>query len=465
MIRPSLFVVVVMAGVPIAAAAGPPDPSLPAHSSIAENSELVEPLRRAFEEGYVIGAKRVQEAQKHLAQARKLAPKDPRVEYTHGLLFVKQTQLKQAAPHFQSAIEVDGAYRPAWQASIWVQLADKRYDTGLKQLVEFSRMIERLSSDGVTEEQRDACRWIGQIVGAMSHTDDAKRFQKLLAEKVDEIHVLLNDELYIAVEEGRETINEREAERREASGLARQTVEHQDQLRRDRKTADLEKNLENADKARADNEKSKDEWKSWLDEELAKLDKELGRLEGDYRFLDQRAQSLSQSITQVGQELTAMEFMLGAMNPRTTAPAAGANAQQQYLQRQNTMVSYQLEYNATIGRMQGIAQAGAAATQKRAETIGRYEKATGDLVKQNANLDKWSDRMKSEKKKLAIHKAAKLPKNLDGDKNADKAADKRIAPATFKSIMPFDLQHEKERVLTSLAPPSENEIVDAAGDR
>jgi hypothetical protein len=417
--------------------------------STAENPALIEHFQRAFEEGFVVGPKRLQEAQKHLAQARRLAPRDPRIDYALGLVLLKQTQLKQATAQFQAAIEIDESYWPAWQAAIWAQFVDKRYEPGLKQLVEFAQLVQKSSpADEVSEAQRDAARWIGQVLVALSNADDSKRHDKLVTAHVDDILKAIGDELWESLEEGRDAINEREFAREQAEGMARQAAEKSERVRKQRKTALLDKTIEGAAKAKEDNEKSKEEWKTWLDDELAKSDKELGKLERDYSFLDQRAQSLNQSIILAGQEITAMELAISTINPRTANPLAMQNSQQQYIQRQNQMLSYQLDYNTTVGRMSQVAQAGAAATEQRANAISQYEKATGELVKKNAGLDKWSDRLKNEKQKVTVTKPAKGAKN-----GADKNADKKPAPPSFKTILPLDLVHEKERLLASLSPP------------
>lgn len=415
------------------------------------NKVLVEHFKKAFDEGFVIGPKRIQEAQKHLAPARKLLSDDARADYALGLMFVKQSQLKQAITQFEVAIETDESYWPAWQAAIWAQFVDKRYEPGLKQLVEFARLVEKSApADDVTEAQRDAARWIGQVLVALSNADDSKRHDDLVAAHINDILKAIGDDLWVSLEEGRDAINEREFARGQAAGKARQAAEKTDQVRKERKTALLDKNLDGAAKAKEDNEKSKEEWKTWLDEELAKSDKELGRLERDYKFLDQRSQSLFQSITLAGQEITAMELALSTLNPRTTNPVAMQNAQQQYIQRQNQMLQYQLDYNSNLGRMSEVAQAGAVATAQRAEAISRYEKSTGELVKKNAGLEKWSDRLKNEKQKLTVNKSGGKGAKTAG---ADKNSEKKPAAATFKTILPLDLQLEKDRLLASFSPP------------
>jgi hypothetical protein len=415
-----------------------------------ENPALVEHFQDAFESGFVVGPKRLQEAQKSLTQARRLAPRDPRVDYALGLVQVKQTQIKQAVTQFQAAIAVDHDYWPAWQGAIWGQFVDKRYEPGFKQLIEFSKLVRQAApADETSEMQRDAARWIGQVLAALTLADDAKRNEKLLGAQVDNVVDALGEELWEALEEGRNSLTDRELARGQAEGLARQASEKTDKVRRARKAADLDKTIEETAKAKEDNEKSKDDWKTWLEEGLAKSDKELARLEKDYAFLNQRAQSLDQSITLAGQELTAMQLTISMINPRTANPMAMQNSQQQYIQRQNQLTAYQLDYNATVGRMNDVAQAGSVAYGRRTEMIARYEKATGDLVKKNASLDKWGDRLKNEKKKLDVNKPAKNPKGGANDKQVDK---KPVLPS-FKTILPLDLQHEKERVMTSLSPP------------
>jgi hypothetical protein len=415
-------------------------------ASHLENPALVEHFKQAFEDGFIIGPKRAQEAQKHLGQARRLAPKDARVDYALGLVLVRQSLLKQAITHFEEAIETDETYWPAWQAAIWAQFVDKRYEPGLKQLVEFARNVQQSAPpDEISEAQREAARWIGQVLVALSNADDSKRHDELVAAHVNEVLKALDDDLWVSLEEGRDAINEREFARGQAAGKTRQTSEKSDKIRKDRKVAQLDKTLDDAAKAKEDNEKSKEEWKTWLDDELAKSDKELGRMERDYKFLDQRAQSLNQSIALVGQELTAMNLTLSTINLRAANPLAMQNAQQQYLQRQNQMLTYQIDYNATIGRMSDVAQSGSVAANQRAAAITRYEKATGDLVKKSAGLDKWSDRLKNEKQKLTVNKP--------GAKGGKTGTDKKPASVSFKTILPLDLVHEKERVLASLSPP------------
>ncbi|MBI3864427.1 MAG: tetratricopeptide repeat protein [Planctomycetia bacterium] len=452
-----------LASIPLPAARGEGEAKPAADASRqpapAQNAALAERLKQALEEGFVVGPKRLQEAQKQLAQARRLAPDDPRIDYALGLVLVKQAQVKQAIVQFETAVERDGnRFWPAWQALIWSQLSEKRYEQGLKQLVEFAGIVRQAEqADEISEAQREAARWIGQIVVAVSFADDSKRSDEVLAVHINEVLNAIGDDLWDELENGRDAITAREFAIGQSLGKARQNAEKNERVRKDRKNAQLEKGIEGAGKAKEDNEKSKEEWKTWLDDTLAGADKELGRLERDYKFLDQRAQSLQQSITLAGQELTAMELLISSVNPRTANPLAMQNSQQQYLQRQNQYLSYQLDYNATVGRMSEVAQAGAQTTQQRADAVRRYERETGELVKKNAGLDRWAARLKNEKQKLAVQKpAGKGPKAA--------AADKKVQPS-FKTIFPLDFAQERERLLASFSPPSKPANSKDGGDQ
>ena len=115
------------------------------------------------------------------------------------------------------------------------------------------------------------------------------------------------------------------------------------------------------------------------------------------------------------------------------------------MQAQNQMFGYQLDYNATLGRMSGIAEQGAQVADQRAEAVKRYESETGQLAKKGADLDKWSDRLKNQKQKLTVQKpAAKAgKKGVQGKKQR----------LTFKTLFPLDLERERDHLLATLAPP------------
>ncbi len=420
--------------------------------SPADEASLAGHLQEVFEEGYVIGAHHLKEALQHLAEARRVAPGDPRVAYVHGLVLLKQVQTKPAVDQFDAAAKLDGGrYWPAWQAAIWGHLIEKQYDAGLARLAEYAKVVRTAEkSDEVSEAQRHAARWIGQLIEALSVGADSKKVHELLAAHEAQVLGAFGDELSEEVEAGRESVREREAALEQAAGEARRTSDRDKERRKKDKASKIDKDIEGLGKAKDDDKKNAEDWKAWLDATLAKADKQLGLLERDYNFLNQRAESLSQSIMLAGQEITALEgnLMMYRSN-RSQGPAYNWNAQYQLQQRQNQFFGYQLDYNATVGRMQGVAQQGNLLSAQRAEAVARYETATGQLVKNDAAFDKWTTRLKDEKQKLTV---AKPP--AKGNKKVPAGHAHQFS---LKSYVPLDFDAEKVHVLATFIPPEEQE--------
>ncbi len=418
----------------------------------AAEAALARHLKDALNEGFVIGPKHLYDAEKHLGLARRAAPVDPRPDYVLGLVLVRQSQVKAAVEKFEAVVKTDegSRYWPAWQGAIWGHLVDKQYEKGLAKLDEFAVLVQNAEKpDEVSEEQRTAARWIGQMIESLTRCAESQKVHDLLVDH--QVHLLdtFGSELSEAVEAGRESIRDRDFELAQAAGVLRSVSARDKERRNQDRLTKIDKDIVGLGKAKNDAQKSAEEWKEWLDDALAKSDKQLGLFERDYKFLDQRALSLSQSITFLGQEITSLEFGLNTFNPRNTTPFVMQNAQFQLLQRQNQMFGYQMDYNQNLGRMQYVAQQGNAAMQQRAAAVKQYETATGQIVKKNADYDKWTARLKDERQKLAVQAPAA--------KGAKKApADKKLQ-FTLKSFVPLNLEVEKERLLASFAHPQDDD--------
>jgi hypothetical protein len=408
--------------------------------SDADAATLAGHLKDVFDEGYIVGPKRLHEAQKSLAQARRVAPGDPRIDCANGLVLLKQGQMKPAVVQFEAAIAREGvAYWPAWQMAIWALLVEKQYEEGLQRLDEFASIVRKAEQrDEISEMQLEAARWVGQLLEAVAHVPESRKFDELLAEHQVKVLDTFGDKLSEALDEGRELIRARQFELDQAAGAARSVAEKKKTLRDADKSAKLDKKIEDAGQEKEMARKTEQEWKQWLDDLLAASDKQLGQLERDYQFLDRRAQSLMQSYTLAGTQLTALNVSLST--PARNTPFALQNLQQQALACQNKMLGYQLEYNATQGRMSDAALRGQQAMQQRTEGIKRYEDETGLLVKKKADLDKWTARMNAEKQKLAAHKPA-----------AKKGAVDKKQQLTLKTILPLDLERERSQLIASFA--------------
>lgn len=406
--------------------------------------EVATHLQEALEEGFGSGPKHLHEAQKHLDKARKGAPRDPRVEYAAAIIFLKQSQTKAAVSRFEAALKLDKTgYWPAWQGAIWGHLAEKQLEMGLKQLDEFALLVEGAEApDEISEAQRDAARWVGQVYEAAVATAESKKTRDQAAGHEQHLLETFGDELAEAFEDGREALRDRLFELEQEEGMNRAAAGRNAERRKQDKAAKLEKEIEGLGKAKETAARTADEWKKWLEDVQAKADKQLGLLERDYNFLNQRLASLMQSITLLGQQMTALELQANTQQ-NGTAPIYAQNAQFLLMQWQNQMLGYQLDYNATLGRMSEIARLGALLAEQKAEAVKRYETETGQLVKKEVDLDKWSGRLKNQKQKLTVQKPA--------GKGSKKAAHKK-PQLSLKALLPFDAERERDQLIATWAP-------------
>ena len=181
---------------------------------------------------------------------------------------------------------------------------------------------------------------------------------------------------------------------------------------------------------------------------------ELEKLEKEYRELEARSETLRQTFAQVGRELTTLDLQMNLIGSVGTTGSAAAQTQMRIMQRQQQMVNTQTEYNVTIGRMSDVAQLGRNVNQRRAAIVAKYEKATGQLVKKNAEIDKWSAR--------AAEKKKKLESGTVGKTKSAKPAPRKVA--SLKSYVPLELEDEKDRVLATFGILPEPIAVDKPAD-
>jgi len=215
-------------------AVGADSKDAPGKRAPADDLAIADELKEAFDVGFQVGPKSMQKAQERFAHVRRLAPGDPRIDYSHGLVLTRQSQMKLAVAQFEAAVGQKGpALWPAWKAAIWGLLAEKQFEPGLNRLVEFAILVHDKAPESATDEapdesdrefwedQREAARWIGQLLEALSQLPDAKKFETLFEERQARALDALGEELSMSVEDGRELLRARALELGMAADVAR----------------------------------------------------------------------------------------------------------------------------------------------------------------------------------------------------------------------------------------------------
>lgn len=419
-------------------------------NTAAESPELLRQMQALFADGFSIGPKGLKAAHQHWQAARRTAPNDRRADMAYGFVLLRQSQYKPAIAQFEAVRGQPGDMQfDAWQAQIWAELVDRQYDAGLAHLAEYAGVVRQVDRGAQASlRQVAAADWIGQTFEALDTTASTASLHEAIAEQVEAVREALGDELYIAFELGRDAMRERDLVLAHEATQARQTGQKKEERRRQQELERIANDLQNLQKEKQSAGRSAEDWKKWLDEALAKADKALGECERDYQQLEKRRQSLDQAITLLGREMTGIQSLstFAAANP-LAAQNAQFQAMQRYSVLQTQMFNYQVAYNAAIGQMTQMAQQAQSLMNERAAVIARYEKATGQLVKKDADIDKWTARLNDKKQQLDV----KAP-----DPAATKtAAGPRKPGATFKSYLPLDLDARRAALLATFGIENE----------
>lgn len=422
-------------------------PAAPPVTPISKTGQQL--LKDVFEASAVSGPRQPAVVQKLLTQLKREIENDSRLDYVVGVAQLRQGQFKQAAVSFESSIRrsTDNDW-PAWQAMIWGHLAERNHAAGLARLDEFAQLIGSVSADeGASPEQREAAEWVGEVMEGLDQTIEAKqkKDRELLDQQAERFEALLSDELFEAYEGGREKIRERARALDWKLDVARSKKGEQEEQSRRKRSDRIADRLKEAEGARDENERSADEWKKWLDKTLPEIERQLGKLEKDYGLLEQRARSLLESNVAINSQLNMVQQMPnpgGAQGIGAEAQRAQAMMQLQYKQYVN-----QVDYNMTLAKLSQTAQQGLSVQKLRAQTLQRYQKATGEIANSDEKLNDWESRLTTQQKKLATQ-----PAKLTAKKPA------KPLPRSFKTLVEFDFDAEQKRIYKqyglAAAPPA-----------
>jgi hypothetical protein len=412
--------------------------------AVPKPTPLARELQALFDVGAARGVNVLPDVQRRHAAARKAVGDDSRLDYAYGLILLKHLKHKDAVAQFQTATQRKGdPYWPVWQALVWGHFAAKDYTAGCDRMTEMARKLAAIADEDDAPEVRRSIEWLGQMVAALGKVADSPKQKEAVAKVDKQLQELFAGDELVLYQSGKKETDAVASDTVRELEQTQQKVQAKDEQDRKKKITQVESNLETSQEKRESLKKSAEDAKASLDEQLASFDKQLTRLEKDYDFLEKRGQSLLQSQVQLQAQLTLLSIpQPGAGN---NATGQGTITVQQQLQRQqianlqSQQIAYQIEYDRTALSALGVSQQAARVVQDRATAINRYEKTTGQLLKQDATLGKWEDRMKKTGDKL---------KKVAKDKPAG-GTPKVNLPKSLRSYVDLNFIIERDRVLES----------------
>lgn len=386
-------------------------------------------LNELFDKGYMRGPSSLKDAQRLYDAARSEAPGDARIDFAYGLVMLKQVRNKEALAQFQAAVNQPGtAYWPAWRALIWSHFTAKDYPSGYSRQLEFARRLAKSGDDGV----RDSVEWIGRSVGALEKASESVKHRQTLDQHEEGLREALGEKWLADYEAGKAEVHSMHALLEEDLQQTREkTLEKKEQERLGKQTQ-VTKDLEATQEKRDSLKKSAEDAKKVFDEQLKNYDKQLSTLERDYGILEKRGQALADAQLQAKRDIASLELRI-----RMSKPEQRANLQIQINQLEGQKVQAQVEYDRTLFAAQGVNQKAQVVIGQRGGLVQQYEKATGQLVNQDASLNKWQDRLKKNEQKLTAPANDKVPA-VSGKANQVRS---------FRTYVDLDLIAERDKVL------------------
>lgn len=393
----------------------------------------------------------------------KAGDKSPELAYAYGLVLLKQFKPKEAVVQFRIAADhPDSPYWPAWQALIYSHFTAKETTAGYDRLFDFAKRLQKTQPEVALDEQKRLVEWMGQLVGALDKLAESPKAQEAVRKNDLRLRDLLGEDLQTSYDEGRHDTEDAALLVEVELDAAKEEQLSKNEQERVEKLSKTEADAEAAKKKAEAVKKSEEDWKRWLDDQLKQNDRLLARLEKDYGLLERRAQENVESQNELDREINFERNSRAASGNSTVAPRVDPRltrqqslfAQELRLQQRltpaeridrmlNQKFQLQMDFDRISQQGFGISQTAARVIQQRDLAMKKYQQMTGQLVKEEAAVKKWQDRLKKDSTKL------KAPASEKGG-----AVNRTLTKAkSLRTYIDFDVTDERQRLLDLIDPP------------
>ena len=281
--------------------------------------------------------------------------------------------------------------------------------------------------------------WIGNVMAALELTLETNQRREAWLQAQDKLTEILGQELIQGYLSGKAEVHARHSLLETEIYQAREKAKLQREQQLEKKQLRLQKSLESVQQKRESLKKSKGEMKEAYTERVAEYQKRMERLEKDYDLAERRTATLMSSIAVIDQQVTILQQARRQQNPsfvnRTDQSVA-------LLMNQRAIIN--TEFMRAVAATEQIAASAQLLTQAQAEFVEQYQQATGDIVAEDANAEKWKER--------TLKQAGELKKAEAQAKASDKApvpkAKIQLAKS-FRTYVDLDLNVERAQLLNS----------------
>lgn len=408
-------------------------------------------VRELLTVGFESGRESLPKAKVVYDASVKAGDKSPELAYAYGLVLMKQFKPKDAVVQFRLAADhPDAPCWPAWQALIYSHFTAKETTAGYDRLLDFAKRLQKSQPEVSLDEQKQLVQWIGQLVGALDKLAESPKAQETVKKNDLRLRDLLSEDLQTSYDEGRHDTEDAAMLVEVELDEAKQQQQAKNEQERVEKLSKTEADTEAAKKKAEAVKKSEEDWKRWLDDQLKQNDRLLARLEKDYGLLERRAQENLETQNQIDRQVNAIRqqaLQTAQQNKNNRNNNAQLIAQRNADQRVDQLLNQKIQLQFEVDRLSqeafGVSQNATRVVQQRDLAMRKYQQMTGQLVKEEAAVQKWQDRLKKDTTKL------KAPAS-------DKGGVTTLTLTKAKSLrtyIDFDVADERQKLLDQIDPP------------
>jgi hypothetical protein len=357
---------------------------------------------------------------------------DSRIPYAWGLVLLKHHKAADAAKQFSvSAQQGDKSFLPAWKTLAWTHMLLRDQSEGLEAAaalaVNLATRAAKADSVGKdpSEEELAAAQWLSDFLMAAKSMARTQSEAENVESYSTQVESVFDGPLADAFEAGRETFSVRLKKLQAEAEQTQEKVRARKERKEQNRSEDIKSALENAEAEQADAKLLAEDAKTWLEETTRKIDRELGRLEKDYQFVSDQDKKLAQMVLETHKSMRFNE--LSRDRPFVK--------QRKTLQLEEQLLKQQQARSSLSSQAFQIVQRGQQAMVARQQAVLKYQAATGQLVKQDAQLQRWKQRLDKEKDSLQ--------ESQDGS-----PVSRRLK--SFRILLPFDIVAARQQLDQSL---------------
>jgi hypothetical protein len=381
--------------------------------------------KQLFDSGFQRGAAPGRIAREAYGELKKQAPADPRVDYAWGLVKLRQSQIRTAETAFADAADLDPDYLPARRAWLWTLVLQKKFADATKQLDALATRLGDENSKLPPAARHESAAWLGALSAAVELSLPEGKTHDTLAAEFERAGNTLGKNLAAAFHEGRKSFQEKvareETEEAASTGADNGSKSSVQEKRQQQEEERLSRSQAKAEGAKENLKRSAEEWQKWYDAEIARSNRQLQDLEREMNGIGSRMVQVQREY----QLAAAQEAQLLRQKPKAGSSAAAELSNVQ--SRKNALAGEGANLTLSLAQTQ---QQSRAALAKRSLIVQQFQKATGQIVKQDAAVARLQDRMDAKEKELQNSPAKTAPAQRTG------------TPA-FRSL--FDLDEDAER--------------------